>query len=936
MKLKFKATLLLLFALSFLTAQERYLEKSLPLDNNYRIGKLENGLTYYLRKGSNPKGYAEFFIIHNVGSLQEEENQRGLAHFLEHMAFNGTKNFPDKALLNYFAGIGVKFGANINAYTSMDRTVYNISAVPVNLRSTIIDTALLALHDWSYYISCEQEEIDKERGVVREEWRRGDDSRARMMKGINRYVQKGSRYAVRDVIGLMEVVDNFSREELIDYYHKWYRPDLQAIVVVGDIDVDDIESRIKSRFSSIPYDKNSPKKELYYIPDNREPIVGFITDPESKAVSVRLVKKMPVLTEKERESHYAIYYDVATSIIKAVFENRADVMAMEPETQFKTLVPIFGSIYYAANLLTITAIPKEKENTFGALRSLLIELERLTQHGISAQELERAKMIVKRGIESTNRRKANYRNSDYVNEAVEHYTRSQPLLNHKECGKLSLEILDKITTEEINNTISQLITHDNRVIPFAIPESLKETLPTPEEVIALTDSIAQSSFDKFVPISDKQISLEGFNSTVSPKNYKKSTLADSTYQWEFPNGVKVIWKEEANKEGYINMRAFKKGGLATNLPTQELTLMQHNLLNLTVNGLNRNELTKWKMRHKVSLSPSLDYRYSQFNGKFKESDAKEFFSLLHHLFTDVSIDQINFDNLKERIIKGITESKSETSRFRDTVRELKYISSPLHNNFTEEFAASITPQKIEEIYNQIFAATPGYTFIFVGPMAPEMGREFTSKYVGTIAKKEAQNSVTAYKERNLSKGEIALRFQAKGMVSTKATVTRFFHAPVPYNGKNSLAARYVAYILSDRYLTSIREERGGTYYVGVSRELVKYPTATATISIDFDTDPALVDELLEVIQEEIDKLVKSGPTQREVNEVTLYLDKLFSSTESQKDWLAYLSNTIMGEEVIGEEEKSFLHKIGAEDIQKIAKSIFGKGNRMTFVFEPQN
>ncbi|MFA6770244.1 MAG: pitrilysin family protein, partial [Bacteroidales bacterium] len=295
-----KNTLLLVMLFSFAIgfSQSFDVSQNLPIDKNFKIGKLENGLTYYLREAKNPEGRAEFFIVHNVGSLQENEDQRGLAHFLEHMAFNGTKNFPDKSLLEYFGGIGVKFGYNINAYTSMDRTVYNISAVPVKLRSTIIDSALLALHDWSHYISCEQEEIDKERGVVREEWRRGDDARTRMMKSINRVVQTDSRFAERDVIGLMSVVDNFSRETLIDYYHKWYRPDLQAVIVVGDIDIDDIEQRIKERFSTIPKIENGAVKEIYSIPENKKPIIAFNTDPESKAISVRIVIKIPLRTEQ--------------------------------------------------------------------------------------------------------------------------------------------------------------------------------------------------------------------------------------------------------------------------------------------------------------------------------------------------------------------------------------------------------------------------------------------------------------------------------------------------------------------------------------------------------------------------------------------------------------------------------------------------------------
>jgi zinc protease len=252
LKISIIAALVIVFCGTTTFAQKFPTNEPLPVDSKYKIGKLENGLTYYIREAKNPAGRAEFFIIHNVGSLQEEDSQRGLAHFLEHMAFNGTKNFPKKKLLEYFGSVGVKFGANINAYTSMERTVYNISAVPSLQRSTILDSALLALHDWSHYISCEPAEVEAERGVVREEWRRGDDARSRMMKGIMRVEQTGSRFATRDVIGDPNIINTFTRQTLVDYYNKWYRPDLQAIVVIGDVNVADIEKRIKARFSSIP------------------------------------------------------------------------------------------------------------------------------------------------------------------------------------------------------------------------------------------------------------------------------------------------------------------------------------------------------------------------------------------------------------------------------------------------------------------------------------------------------------------------------------------------------------------------------------------------------------------------------------------------------------------------------------------------------------
>jgi len=488
-------------------AQNINFNEKLPLDQNFKVGKLENGLTYYIRKAENPKGKAEFFIVHNVGSLQENDDQRGLAHFLEHMAFNGTKHFPDKRLLEYFGSIGVKFGANINAYTSMERTVYNISAVPVE-RSVVLDSALLALHDWSHYISCEPEEIEAERGVVREVWRRGDDSRTRMMKGISRMEQTGSRFAQRDVIGLPEIINTFSRQTLIDYYHKWYRPDLQAVVVVGDIDVNDIEKRIIERFSTIPAVKNGAVREKYSVPDNKKPIVGYHTDPETKALSVRMTIKIPHLSTDELYSHKAQYDDLVKALFLDMFKIRAQVAAESSDELFRALVPVYGNISYASGTFTTTALPINNKGITNALKGIFIEVERARQHGFDPEEFAPAFERVKRQLDVNYNRIKKPKNSDYVSFAVDHFTREYPLLDIDANYKLSKELIEKITVEDVNNHLDRILSLENRVIIFAVPESDKEYLPTEDQVLALLDEIKETSLDKFIPLTEKDMVMK--------------------------------------------------------------------------------------------------------------------------------------------------------------------------------------------------------------------------------------------------------------------------------------------------------------------------------------------------------------------------------------------------------------------------------------------
>jgi len=944
---KYIFTLLAIICLipGVMRGQGDYAGKPIPADTNFKIGKLENGLTYYIREAKNPEGHAEFFIVHNVGSLQELDNQRGLAHFLEHMAFNGTQNFPDKQLLNYFGSIGVKFGANINAYTSMDRTVYNISAVPVKLRSSIIDSALLALHDWSHYISCEQEEIDKERGVVREEWRRGDDARTRMMKGINRYMQTGSRFAQRDVIGLMSVIDNFTREDLIDYYHKWYRPDLQAVIVVGDIDTDDIEKRIKERFSTIPAVNNGAVRETYQVPENKKPIVGFFTDPESKAVSVRMIVKIPNLTPEEKASQLGVYEEVISTIFLEMLKERVAVAANDPAAEFRTLIPVFGAINYAAKTFTITALPKNPKNTFGALKGIVEETERLIQYGFEPEELEKAKESALRVINANFRRSAKPKNEDYVSAAVEHFTRSQPLTNHSEHHKLSKEILANITLEDANRSISKYLSDNNRVIVFAVPESDKEHLPTEDQVLSMMDQVASSELDRYVPVKEKEFEMPTTAEGSTPDKFREVTSntykieyekqLDSAYEWIFPNGTKVIFKEQQGKENVVRMRAFRNGGYSMDIPTQDLKLLQNFIPNLTVNGFNRNELTKWSAQNKVSVKPSIGYRHSELSGTFNTKEAGKFFALLYCYFNNVTVDEKDVERHQDRMLRNIKAGNSQSNIFKDSVAALKYSRNPMKYNFDKEFANELTPAQISGLYNKVIANPYGYTFVFTGPIDVETLKQLTSKYISTLKGSKGKKQKQIWKEPSLQTGEVSLRYLAPGMLSTKASVNRIYHGKAQYTTKNSLLSKFITYMLRDRYMKSIREEKGGTYYVGVTSELIKQPTPVISYSIDFDTDPALVDELLEIVQLEIDDFVKNGPKESEINAINLYLQKVYQSRETSVDWLSIITNTLQQQENITLAEEDYLNKITAKEIHDLAKSIFTNGNRMTFVFEPE-
>ena len=369
-------------------------QEKMPFDGEVRVGRLDNGMTYYIRHYDNPRQRADFFIAHDVGALQEEDDQNGLAHFLEHMAFNGTKHFPGKGILNYLAANGVRFGYNVNAYTSRDRTVYNVSNVPL-VREGLVDSLLLILHDWSYYIACEPGEIESERGVIREEWRRGNDARSRMARKSAEVEYDGSKYARRDVIGDMEIVNSFGRQTLIDFYHKWYRPDLQAVIVVGDVDVDAMERKIRDVMSSIPKAENPARKEVYDIPQRDKPRYGLVTDPETKAVAVKLIFYQPYPSEEERATVGAVSDELARKVFLEMARARLAEAEKRPDARYKRVVAVLGSLATCRNTFMLTALPKEHDMR-EALAGVLTDVEQIRRYGFSREEFEAARAKVAR------------------------------------------------------------------------------------------------------------------------------------------------------------------------------------------------------------------------------------------------------------------------------------------------------------------------------------------------------------------------------------------------------------------------------------------------------------------------------------------------------------------------------------------------------------
>ncbi len=496
-----------------------------------------------------------------------------------------------------------------------------------------------------------------------------------------------------------------------------------------------------------------------------------------------------------------------------------------------------------------------------------------------------------------------------------------------------------------------MLTKENRIVILCLPESEKNLLPSQEEVISAMDQIAKSDLDRFVPVRKKGIE---FNSQLQPVpvvNKRSITnneikldsgkQLDSTVEYSLSNGARVIWNETRGGEKNLSLKIFRKGGYSLNMNVLDIKILEKFLQSYLVNGLNKKELAKYLFGKSMGISPNLSYRFTEMNGSCKIKDTVDFFKLINIYFTDISVDERDVKNFKSQLLKSLNTSKGVHSLYEDSVKNRRYLYYPLSQELTTEAINSITAEKLMDLYKEVFYNPTGYTFVFSGPLAAQEAKPLIEKYIATIP----ATSITAsdiysqtpfYKEPIINSGEIVIRYKGDNLISSKASVTRYYHVNLDYTAANYLNIKVLTYILRERYMKSIREERGGTYHVGVSYDLLRQPEGIAQITIEFDTDPKLVDDLLGVVQQEFETFAKFGPTEKEIKEVKLYLEKTYQDKQKEEfSWTSAISNSIQDNPQFQYQEEKLLPQIDSKSLKKIASKLLKSKNRMTFVFEPK-
>ena len=839
-----------------------------PLDPNVRIGKLDNGMTYYIRHNEKPEQRADFYIAQKVGSVLENEEQRGLAHFLEHMAFNGTTNLPGMTLREYLQSRGIKFGENLNAGTGIDQTVYMVTNVPTTLPG-LVDTCLLILHDWSSFIALEEKEIDNERGVILEELRTREDATQRIREKILPIMYPNSPYANRLPGGLPEVIANFKYKTLRDYYHKWYRPDLQGLIIVGDVDVDAIEKRIKEMFADIKAPKNPAPRPRFEIADNEEPIVAIASDPEETRYSVNIYYKHDATPDSLKNNMGYWLEQYVLGLISEMQINRLQELTQKANPPF-----VYGYSYYSSYFISPTkdawtsmAMAKDMSGIDEALTALVTENKRMQQYGFTASEYERAKADFMKRMESQYNERNNTENSNYVQECLQNFLSNEPMMGIETEYMLCQQMAPNIPLEAINMMVKQLIPENNLVITVTAPQKDGEKLPTKEEILKIYNTAMNADVEPYKEeVYDGPI-VENMPKAGKIKSEKAFPAFDATVL-TLSNGMKVIYKKTTFKEDEIRFVASSKGGISV-LPQKDFETLKSlgEIIDLGgVGNFSATDLPKVLAGKKVHVTPFIDTYSEGMSGNCSPKDLETMMQLIYLYFTAPRSDEEAFQSHIQRTKAALENAElNPMITFSDSLIRVLYNNHPLRMRTKAADLDKIDYKKAMEMYKDRFSDPNNFTFYFVGNIDVDQFKPLVEQYLASLKKSKRTET---WKDINLGltdKSE-SCRY-TKQMQNPKTSIYMVINGEMDYNYRNQVYMSALGDIMDIYYTRTIREDEGGTYGVSCFGQVTDKPKDAYMFLVGFDTNAEMADKLIGKVYEGLEDIAKNGPAQDDLNKV---------------------------------------------------------------------
>ena len=923
--------LLLVISISAIAQQN----PPLPVDPNVRTGKLENGLTYYIRHNNLPENRADFYIAQRVGSMQEEDSQAGLAHFLEHMAFNGTENFPGKSMLNYLQDNGIKFGTNINAYTSFDETVYYLNNIPTT-NENLMDSALLVLHDWSAAIALEEDELESERGVIREEWRTRGGAQQRLWDQLLPKMYPDSKYANRMPIGSIDVINNFKPEEIRAYYHKWYRPDLQGIIIVGNVDVDKMEQKVIDLFSPIKLDAERAERKYYPVSDNKEPIVALATDKEARSTSIMMFYKHEPMPDELKNTQAGYISQYLLSAASSMMNQRFSEIMQKPDAPFTTAYAYDGDYFVAKTKDAWTVVAGSAEDKIqDALAAMVRETERAKQFGFTQSEYEVARTNILKNYENSYNNRDKQRNSIYSQEYVRAFTDGEPIPGIEFEYQFIQAVAPNIPVEVINQTIQQLIGDENIVIAITGPEKEGLVYPSEESLLAVLEEVKNETIEPYAEevIDEPLISTPPTAGKIV--NEEIDEELDATV-WTLENGIKVILKDTDFKSDEILMTASSVGGYSQYAIQDPInSKMMGSIITLGgVGNFSATDLPKVLAGKTASARPSVSLTTQSFNGSSSIKDFETMMQLVYLYFTSPRKDADAFKSFIQRMETQLKNQEAEPMvAFSDSINSALYGDNPLTARVKIDDLNGIDYDRIMEMYKQLFINPGSFSFTFVGNIDKESVRPVIEQYLASLPG-EAVKGEFIKVPMDFKKGDLENTFRRK-MQNPKASVLNTVTGKTERNMKSQILMSMFDQILDIVYTEKVREDEGGTYGVSSGGSIYRYPEGQTLLQIMFDTDPERVSHLNGIVIKELKNLAEEGPRSGDFSKVKEYMNKSYDENlKENRYWLNILDNKYFYGEDNYTNYIETVNSVTSEEIKMFATELLENGSLKTIVMLP--
>ncbi|MFD2744313.1 MULTISPECIES: M16 family metallopeptidase [Sphingobacterium] len=906
-------------------------ETRLSLDPNVRTGELKNGFRYFIRQNTTPKGKAVFYFANKVGSILETEEQLGLAHFMEHMNFNGTKSFPKNQLVDYLQTAGIRFGADLNAYTSFDETIYQLP-IPTD-DPELIENTFKIIRGWAGEALLDHDEIDKERGIILEEKRGLKSVEQRMQEQYFPLLLNHSRYAARIPIGTEEVLINFKPQEIENFYRDWYRPDLQALIIVGDIDVDDMEEKIKKEFSSLKQRGKNTPRQSYKIPLTGKNQFIALTDAEQTAVQWQMIFKHPkleLLTVGDYQTH------LSHIILNMLLAQRYAQARLIPNSAM--LQGTAGINKFMANVDAFTVSSSLKQGEIEAgVKDTWREIVRLKKFGFTEAELSRAKENHLKSLDGLLKEMNKTSSETYAKEYVQYFTNDEASPGIEKEQQLSKAALAKIQLADLHALLDELTQNANRDIILLAPENVKSALPTEESIYAWLQQVEDEDLEQQVEnTTDKKIlsSLPPAGKIVAEEYNPELNFTTLTLS----NGLKVVLKPTDFKSDEILFTAFAQGGtsLYSDADYQSAANVASLVLSSGIGNLDINELTKLLTAKKARVNPYISSIFQGVTGTTGEEDLETALELTHAYFTQPRKDQVAFKKVIDLAYASIANRENDPkSVFQDSMLSTVYSYNFRMSGPSIEKLARIDLDRAYEIYKERFEDASNFTFVFVGSLDTVVLKPLIEKYLGSLT---ALNKNEQFQDLNISpaKGRITKNIY-KGK-EDKATVSLILGGDWAYSREVNLNLTALKEILQIRVLERLREEESGVYSPQVSFSSGKYPSPIYQYSIAFTCAPENVDNLIASALDEIEELKITGPSQINLEKFkTEFKRTLEANSQTNNYWLSLISTCLQQDIPFRSMEESLkqLETLTPSSLQQVAQTYLTGENLIRMVLLPE-